>query len=332
MSCYHPLLGFYTGEKTATGKDDLLIVASDYVNIDDPFYSVSMAEKRIGHKLAYDPDFMRLDKTDMVLYKSIQIPCGHCIGCKLDYSRNWAMRCVMESKLYPIDRIWFVTLTFNDDNLPADWQVSKKVLQDFNKKLRSVYGNGIRFFGCGENGEKSGRPHYHVIYFNLPLDDLKPFGKGPTGDQYYVSERLSKLWEKGFVMVGSMSYKSAAYVARYSMKSFKKDDFFKPFLLMSRRPGIGHDWIVNHLMDVYSTDLVYADFGFAKYSKACRYFDSMLEKDYPDLFNDWKEIRRIVSDRSTESAMNVVGVVKKQHLLDYNEDIKERQIKRLKRF
>ena len=47
-----------------------------------------------------------------------RLSCGQCIGCRLESSRQWAIRCVLESKLYDSELNWFMTLTYDDAHLP----------------------------------------------------------------------------------------------------------------------------------------------------------------------------------------------------------------------
>lgn len=318
--------GFLTGQLTDKGKKEIFISSHDVDTI--PYEKVV---KKFGREYKYDADYMRLLGNSMVFYNSIEIPCGHCIGCKLDYSLDWAMRIVCEASLY--DSNYFVTLTYGDDCLPKDGLVSKRDLQLFNKKVRNKYGDGVRFFGCGEYGSKKLRPHYHVIYFNLPLTDLVPFGKNREGDNYYFSQELTDLWKKGFVLVADVSLKSAAYVARYSVKGIKNSPpGYDSFLLMSRRPGIGSNFVQTKFFDIYNTDRVYFKFDENKKSlKPNRYFDSQLEKKYPELLEQWKDIRRYYSEIATTSQLANSPYYDVRDLRDELEKRKEESSKRLKR-
>ena len=47
----------------------------------------------------------------------VTVPCGQCIGCRLERSKMWAVRCMHESQLH--DKNCFLTLTYNDENLPT---------------------------------------------------------------------------------------------------------------------------------------------------------------------------------------------------------------------
>jgi len=97
--------------------------------------------------------------------EALNLPCGKCIGCRLDRSRQWAIRCMHEASLY--ERNCFITLTYSDEFLPNDRSVNVRHFQLFMKKLRKRFGPNIRFYHCGEYGEKTSRPHYHALLFNF---------------------------------------------------------------------------------------------------------------------------------------------------------------------
>lgn len=137
----------------------------------------------------------------------------------------------------------------------------KRDLVLFNKRLRRKFPEGVRFYACGEYGSATLRPHYHSIYFNLPISDKKFFSRSPDGKFiYYTSQTLSDIWGKGHVLVADVSFETCAYVARYVTKKFKGEksqyDFFNiepVFSLMSRRPGIGRKWFDDNWKKVYDT-------------------------------------------------------------------------------
>lgn len=202
---------------------------------------------------------------------SQNVPCGQCIGCRLKYSRCWAIRCIHEAELH--EDSCFITLTYNCDHLPHDGSLSVRHFQLFMKRLRKKYGNGIRFFHAGEYGDKFGRPHYHAILFGLDFKDRVLIKNLPSGFPIYTSPSLSALWGKGYVSVGDVSFNSAAYIARYVIKKINgkdSDDCYrrvdvetgKSFLLkkeyatMSRSPGIASGWIDKYFTSVYPRDSV----------------------------------------------------------------------------
>lgn len=202
------------------------------------------------------------------------IPCGQCVGCRLERSRQWAVRCVHEASMF--DNNCFITLTFNDESLLSrinPFSLDVRDFQLFMKRLRKMFGNGIRFYHCGEYGDRYSRPHYHACLFNFTFPDLLPW-KEVNGFKLYTSETLSRLWPYGYSSVGSVTFESAAYVARYIMKKINGKGSFHSYFLgdletgegyfrkpeyttMSRRPGIGTKWFDTYaLVDTYPNDYV----------------------------------------------------------------------------
>ena len=165
------------------------------------------------------------------------IPCGQCHECRLARSRVWANRCALEIDSFPpvdgVCRNWFVTLTYapgHTDSLrsPVDGQTlslhvpegkKKDHLQMFNNAVRQKWKRrynheGIRFYSCGEYGDKNFRPHYHELLFNLPIDpdDLEYLFSNKFGDRYYNHKLLSEAWcDKGFVVISEANWSNAAY-------------------------------------------------------------------------------------------------------------------------
>lgn len=226
----------------------------------------------------------------------LKLPCGQCHGCRLDRSRVWAVRCVHEAQLY--ERNCFITLTFDSDHVPASGSLEKDTLQRFFKRLRKRYGAGIRYFACGEYGERFGRPHYHACIFNFDFDD-KVLWSNWDNNRLYYSASLADLWPYGFSTVGDLTFNSAAYVARYVMKKVTGDasNFIQEdgspghyvvvdgstgemlslapeFVLMSRRPGIGRVWFDKYMSDVYPEGVVVSR---GVKMKAPRYYDKLYE-------------------------------------------------------
>lgn len=203
-------------------------------------------------------DFTNAPKIRKHHIEHLRVPCGKCIGCMLDKANDWATRCYCETKGWTNN--CFITLTYNDENLPENGQLIKKDLQDFWKRLRYYYEgketwvnpqngkveNPIRYFVCGEYGPKTNRPHYHACVFNWKPDDLKFYKENHAGDKLYISKKLTKIWGKGYVIIGDLTYQSACYVARYVSKKIFKDkklykiaNFQREFTLCSTNGGIG---------------------------------------------------------------------------------------------
>lgn len=204
------------------------------------------------------------------------LACGQCIGCKLRRSREWAVRCCHEAALY--DENSFILLTYEK---PPHSLVHRD-FQLFMKRLRKAYSDReIRFFMCGEYGEPSVdngfvyRPHFHAILFNVWFEDCKYFKLSASGNKLYRSGILERLWPLGHATVGTVSFDSAAYVARYCTKKVTcpdTEDMYEDVDLdtgeilqripeygrMSLRPGIGSDWIRRFRSDVFSDGCVVA--------------------------------------------------------------------------
>lgn len=165
----------------------------------------------------------------------VTLPCGQCIGCRLERSRQWAIRCVHEASLHSSN--CFITLTYSDEYLPATGSVSVREFQLFMKRFRkAVSPIKLRYYMCGEYGEVCktcnlhiskcvcttyvptfGRPHYHAIIFGYDFSD-KLLYSVKNDNPLYVSETLHKIWGKGMCIIGAVTFESAAYVARYIMK------------------------------------------------------------------------------------------------------------------
>lgn len=216
----------------------------------------------------------------------VKLPCGQCIGCRLERSRQWAIRCSHEASLYDLN--CFITLTYSDEHLPANRSLDYEAPVLFMKRLRERFGSGIRSYGCAEYGEKFGRPHYHLCLFNFDFPD-KRLWRNDRGHKLYTSEALSELWRFGFSSVGSVTFESAAYVARYVTKKVTgklEEGHYgdrKPerSICVSRRPGIGKGWFDKFGKDAYTRDFVILR------GRKCRppkYYDSQFEIAYPSDF------------------------------------------------
>lgn len=194
---------------------------------------------------------------------AVDVPCGQCIGCRLERSRQWAMRCSHEASLHEDN--CFITLTYDPEHYPRDGSLSKPALQKFFKRLRKRRGK-FRYYACGEYGNESFRAHYHAILFGLDFPD-KVLYTTTQGNELFISPELASIWQFGFSTIGNVSFESCAYVVRYCMKKVTGEEAeahyrsvdpetgeiyaIEPeFALMSRRPGIGRDWFLKFRKDV----------------------------------------------------------------------------------
>lgn len=224
------------------------------------------------------------------LARTLRLPCGRCIGCKLEYSRQWAMRIMHEAQLHESNS--FLTLTYNDDNVPYQGQLIKHHAQDFMKRLRYYYPN-VRYYLCGEYGEDYDRPHFHVCLFGANFsDDRVPLKRLSVG-YLYSSEFLDSVWKFGHCSVGDLTFQSAAYVSRYVTKkvngALAESHYMRvdgmtgeiyqkepEFSLMSLKPGIGAEWFKKYKEDVYSYDYVVVN---GVKMRPPKFYDRLLERD-----------------------------------------------------
>lgn len=234
--------------------------------------------------------------------RKVQVPCGHCMGCRLDRARQWAIRMVHESKCHKHNA--FITLTYDDTTVPrTDTGLLTLRPQDFvlfMKRLRKAKGPGVRFYQCGEYGETTERPHHHAILFNCQFTDLKPVSTTRTRDArtLYNSKELEKLWQQGICSVGAVNFETAAYVASYVTKKFtarNADDHLAhyqgrvpEYATMSRRPGIARPFYEDYAGDFYPSDEVIVR---GHPMRPPKYYDRILEKEDPDLYYAVRDAR-----------------------------------------
>lgn len=262
------------------------------------------------------------------------LPCGQCVGCRLKRAQTWALRCVHESKMHAEN--CFITLTYNDANLPEDGSLRHSDFQKFMKRFKErVRYSGdrrkIRFYMCGEYGEKFGRPHYHACIFNYDFPDKKYKRVNALGDKIYSSDMLDDLWnmaDPGVCEIGSVSIQSAGYVARYIMKKITGDDAvayyggLEPeYNEMSK--GIGKAWFDKNYKDVYPSDFIIHD---GRRFPAPRYYDGLYELNFPTAFLPLKRQRLRKSGNPL-----LVKDDDKDRRLKVREDVTKLRIKRLKK-
>ena len=244
---------------------------------------------------------------------AMDVACGQCIGCRIDKSQEWAARCVHESQMHQQNS--FVTLTYDDEHLPHDGSLNKKHFQLFMKKLRKHFeGQKIRYFHCGEYGEKLGRPHYHACLFGIDFSDRVPFST--TNDVItYTSDTLTKIWGKGFTTCGELNYDTAAYTARYIMKKVTgaraKDHYERiteygeviqlepEYTTMSlgrkKGEGLGGSFFKKYESDFFPADECPVP-GRGVYKSVPRYYEDLYKEKNPDTFREIKKRRKLFRD------------------------------------
>lgn len=226
-----------------------------------------------------------------------------------------------EYQLHDPSTCWFLTLTYDDEHLPlvpgadslGEFQLVGSLrprdMTLFLKRLRKCFSDAkIRFFYCGEYGECTKRPHYHMIVFGLPLkeSELEFLTTTKQGDNLWKCDLLDRIWKNGHVTVGQVSIQSCAYVARYCMKKIGScgDSFrFPEFIRMSRSPGIGFDWLALHpdIFEVSSFSLPTKD-GAQKFLHP-RYYLSKLREFDESKWNELHDLKLSAGELSYKNSL-----------------------------
>lgn len=205
---------------------------------------------------------------------AVRLPCGRCNGCHVDKRKQMAMRVMHEAQMHSCN--YFLTLTQDLDKRPVSNSLAKRDLQLFHKRVRNLYGSGIKYFGCGEMGENGDNPHYHdILMADVELfPDKVLWTKRSTGP-VWKSAQLEELWPNGLCEFTSVTMASASYVAGYCMKKLPAADdpslvrlspvdgqwhTVEPeFATMSRRPGLGSSWFDKFEADCFPLDFLIID-------------------------------------------------------------------------
>lgn len=233
----------------------------------------------------------------------ITVHCGSCIGCLIEASRQWAVRCMHEAQMH--ERNCFITLTYDDEHLPSDWNLNLKHWQLFAKSMRRRVGK-FRFLHVGEYGDENHRPHYHAVIFGQDFSEDRKYLVTRKKHRFFRSARLEECWQRGFSEVTDFSYDTAAYVARYVLKKRKENDQAvhlhgprkKEYATMSRNRGLGSSWMDRYGKDVYPCDFVVVA---GRKAPVPRYYDKWLEEHDPELLRELKEEREWRGQQSVEN-------------------------------
>lgn len=238
----------------------------------------------------------------------IRLPCGQCIGCRIDKSREWALRCVHEASLY--DENYFVTLTYKPERLTSP-SLQVRDLQLFCKRVRKNIGP-FRFYAAGEYGSKRQRPHFHICMFGLHLSDLRMWSYR-DGIRLYRSPEIESCWTAGFSTVGYVTFESAAYCARYCLKKLtgkrasEYGDLKPEFNLMSRRPGIGSAWFGKYHDECYFLDGRTMCRNHGVNFRLPRYYDNLMEQMDPDMMINCKSWRSKIAGQIDYTTASLAG-------------------------
>lgn len=277
-----------------------------------------------------------------------QIPCRHCWECKIQKAKEWAFRGMKEAQEYE-DNI-MMTLTYDNENVPKTTYIDhetgevKQVYtlkikdhQNFMKRLRYFYPDfEIKQMIAGEYGNNpmSGnhdedRPHYHIICYNLKVDDLKFYKMkkcewSSEKNALYTSKTISKIWGKGDVLLNEVNYETSAYVARYTTKKLYGDEAKEkydergrqvPYLATSRRPGLGYKFFQEHKQEYIDGKTFYikSKKGLQEINKL-EYFDKLLEKEDPEAMAKIKARRMDQAIQNWKDVSDKIDIPKHQYI------------------
>ena len=275
MVCYHPLyaIRFNNSINSKTGKHVSKVLQK----------ASTVKDLKLGNFISGGRSFY-----------GYLVGCGKCIGCRLDYSRLWAVRLMKE--VQTAKKACFITLTYTDDNLvygkiPTLYHPHFIEFRDrLRAYLRYHYGKDfkIKYYMCGEYGSQNFRPHYHAIITGFDFPD-KVLEYETNGYPHYQSELLTKLWRKGRTEVCDACFDTCAYVARYITKKVNGSeadtyyDGFQPEYSTCSK-GISYEWFKKFKNDIYNTDvMVIYRKGQPFRIRPPRYFDFKLSQEDPAL-------------------------------------------------
>ena len=227
----------------------------------------------------------------------VNVPCGKCIECRLDYSRSWAFRMICELQYH--ETASFITLTYDDNHVPLTdnlhMSLRKDDFQKFMKRLRKrLPDSQLMYYACGEYGGHTFRPHYHMILFGFYPEDAEFYKVNKFGDVMVTSEFLSDVWGNGYVVIGEVNQKTCGYVSRYCTKkqtgysAYSTYDVLgieRPFSFSSKRPAIGRRWIDDHIDEVKDFSKITVSTADGAFSiKPPKYFYDILRLHYPEIY------------------------------------------------
>lgn len=260
-----------------------------------------------------DVVFAELRRSDIV--STLWLSCGQCIGCRLERSRQWAIRCVHEASLHK--RNCFITLTYDEKHCPKDYSLNYRDFQLFMRYLRRRVGK-VRFYMCGEYGDLNQRPHFHACLFGVDFPDKVVYSK-----TLFTSPLLDSIWGKGMATIGEVNFETAAYCARYIMKKVNGDaaaDHYTviddetgevivrtpEFCHMSLKPGIGRGWLDKFGSDVYPHGMVVSR---SVESRPPSYYDKWFKANFPDQWEEMAYKRELYAlDRAEDSSFARLAV------------------------
>lgn len=177
----------------------------------------------------------------------------------------------------------FITLTYRPEALTSP-KLQYADFQKFMKKLRKVQDAPMGVFVTGEYGDETKRPHWHAIIFNWSPPDGVYHYTNDNGDRVFTSAQLTKIWGHGNAEYGSVTFKSAGYVARYAAKKLvhgkDEEHEFEPISKKSSKHAIGKRWLERYWTDVFLHGRLVLPDGTE--TSIPRYYEKWLKDHHPD--------------------------------------------------
>lgn len=274
--------------------------------------------------------------------QEVRVPCGQCMGCRIDKKGDWATRALHEAFCHEENS--FLTLTYAPENLPSGLSLVPEHFTNFMKRLRKyldqVHGKKARYLMCGEYGDKGQLPHYHCLLFGHEFhEDRTQFRVTSAGYPLYISEVLAELWSHGHCLIGSVTQESAGYVAGYTVKKVTGQALQQPdengllpyelvdsqtgevvqrhpeYARMSRRPGLG-----SQFYEKFGADIRRDDFAFRHRTRVRvpAFYDARSERIDPDTHDRNKQRRRKAAQERLEQPE------RRRHKEDYLREVMSR--------
>lgn len=277
-------------------------------------------------------------KWDKYRSEKLRVPCGHCIGCLLDRANDHATRCWCQTQTSDINECCFITLTYDEQHIPKDRYLKIKDQQDFWKRLRYYFKNKkIKYFGCGEYGPKTHRPHWHFCVWGYKPTDLKFYNYNHNGDKLYTSKELKNIWGNGFVIIGELTYKSACYVSRYCTKKifkkqkWSKDIGIKPECTICSK-GIGLEYWEKYSENIIKNNGIHIKIGDkVKNKRIPKYFMKKF-KDMDPIEYDWYTFEKSEQAKAQwEQTLSKTSISEQEYLSMLERNLIEKSEQLLKR-
>ncbi len=264
--------------------------------------------------------------------REFKIPCGSkCDGCLISRSMQRAVQIYCELVITDTPS-YFITLTFNDENMPPNYSLDKSLITKAIKLMRKKISK-FRFFQIQEYGGSTQRPHGHMVVFGLDIPDLELYREKPY--LTYTSQILSECWPHGHVELNLLTIQTCIYIAQHDAAKILKPIPYHELKILesetgefftdrepeskssSNRPGIGHDYYQKYKSEIYTTDSIVID---AMQFPVPKYFDTLLKREDPKLYEQIKQSRIENADIQTPGQLAYQAKFNRVKLLQKKRD------------